>query len=293
MSKIKSHDSWKAKVHPAFLKIGKLWSDFHNSVRSSEGNGVTRNVREFRANVLQTRDELLKQYPELTPGWPSNHVRAASNRFLSERDVVLGILEWLCWRRTGQSLTVLLAEEKAGSLEAHDKVHRVRDDFWRAVHARQPVEPFKGNPDHCELLELGLNLGLKALTAEELAECFDELCPCGETHDADALKKLRVRVCKRLDAAYVGNLRTIPRRQRFAAYGAHGLTAKPYNWNAKGIRYVEISRHGERPECLIYPGGLVIAAKTSQFYQPKGFDRLLQAFRVESAAQLFGMFFPG
>jgi len=187
---------------------------------------------------------------------------------------------------------VLLAEEKAGSLEAHDKVQRVRNDFWRAMHARQSVEPFKRNPNHCDLLELGLNLGLKALTAEELADCFDEMCPCGEAHDADVLKKLRARVCGRLEAAYVGNLRTIPRRQRFAAYGTDELTAKSYNWVTKGIRYVEISQHGQRPECFVYTGGLVVAAQTSQFYRPEGLDRLVQAFGVETAAQLFGMFFP-
>lgn len=175
---------------------------------------------------------------------------------------------------------------------ARNKVQRVRDDFWRAVHARQSVEPFKGNPDHCELLELGLNLGLKALTAEELADCLDEVCPCGESHDADALKKLRTRLCERLDAAHVGNLRTIPRRQRFAIYGAHGLTAKSYNWEAKGIRHVEISRDGERPECLIDPNGNVIVADISPFYQPGGLDRLLEAFGVASPEQLFSMFFP-
>ena len=291
VSKIKRHDSWKARVHPAFLEIAKLWSDFQKSIPPSGASGAKRNAQQLRADVLRNRDELLKRYPELRPGSPSNHVRAASTRFPSDRDAALGFLEWLCWRRTGQSLTALLAEEKAGSLEAHDKVQRVRDDFWRAVHARQSVEPFKGNPDHCELLELGLNLGLKALTAEELADCLDEVCPCGESHDADALKKLRTRICERLDAAHVGNLRTIPRRQRFAIYGAHGLTAKSYNWEAKGIRHVEISRDGERPECLIYPNGDVIAADASRFYQPGGLDRLLEAFGVETPEQLFSMFF--
>jgi hypothetical protein len=49
------------------------------------------------------------------------------------------------------------------------------------------------------LLELGLHLGLKLLSAEELADCFDEVCPCGKTHNADALKKQRARVLKDLE----------------------------------------------------------------------------------------------
>jgi len=241
---------------------------------------------------LQTREDLLKRYPELRPGSPSNHITAASARFLSQRDNLTGILEWLCWRRFGQPLAILVAEDKAGNLEAHNKVHRLRDDLWHLVHGRGPIEPFKGNSRHSEIMELGLSLGLDALTDEELADCFDEFCTCGKAHDADALKKQRARVRKYLRAAHDQRLRAIPSRERFAVNGAHGLTARAYHWAAKGIRHVEVSQHGKQVECLIYPDGTVIAAETSQFYQPGGLDRLLQAFGVASAEQLFCMFFP-
>jgi len=191
----KGRGSWKAKVHPAFLEIAKLWGDLRR--------GTGGNSQEFRDKVRRARDELQRKYPELRPGSSSNHVQTASKPSLSEQDAAVGTLEWLCWRRTGQSLAVLVKEEKAGNLEAHKKVQRVRDDYWRATHARQSLEPFKENPDHCELLELGWNLRLRRLSAEELADCFDELCPCGEVHDPDALKKLRARVRKRFDSAYI------------------------------------------------------------------------------------------
>ncbi len=284
--------SWKEKVHPAFLGIAKLYRDSQKSLSKSGPNDVKRNAEKLRVQVSETREKLLKRYPELRPGLPSNHVTAASARFLSERDIVLGALEWLCWRRTGQPLAMLLSEEKAGNLEAHAKVVRVRDDFWRAVHGRGPVAPFKGNSDHSEIIELGSNLGLNKLTDEELADCFDEFCTCGKAHDADALKKQRARVRKQLQAAHDQRLRAIPSRQRFDACGAHGITARAYHWEAKGIRYVEISRRGEQPECLVYPDGVVIAVETSQFYRPDGLDRLLEAFGVDSPVQLFCMFFP-
>ncbi len=169
------HDSWKVKVHPAFLKIRKLWSDFQKGDLSSGPDGATRNALELRAEVVRFRDELLKQYPDLRPGSPSNHILAASKRFLTERDEAVGALEWLCWRRTGQPLGVLLEEEKAGSLVAHENIQRVRDDYWRAAHG-ESVEPFKTSADHGELMEIGLNLGLTALSDEELAACFDDLC---------------------------------------------------------------------------------------------------------------------
>lgn len=291
MTNRRAHESWKAKVHPALLEIASLWSDFQKSVLSSGPNGATGNAQEFRAKVRRTRDELLKKYPDLRPGSSSNHVLAASKPVLSEQDAAVGALEWLTWRRTGRPLAVLLAEEKAGSLEAHKGMQRVRDDSWRAIHG-ESIESFKGNPIHCELLELGFGLGLNALSAEELADCFDELCPCGESHDADALKKLRARVRVRFQASELEKLSATPQRQRFAVYGAHGLVAKPYNWEAKGIRHVEISQYGKRPECLIYSDGFAIGAKTSELCQPGGLDRLLEAFGVETAAQLFRMFFP-
>jgi hypothetical protein len=70
------------------------------------------------------------------------------------------------------------------------------------------------------------------------------------------------------------------------------LMARAYHWEAKGIRYVEISLRGEQPGCLVYPDGVVIAVETSQFYRLDGLDRLLEAFGVDSPVQLFSMFFP-
>src|SRR5262249_41634377 len=88
----KGQDSWKAKVHPAFLEIAKLWGDLRR--------GTAGNSQEFREKVRRTRDELLRKYPELKPGSSSNHVQTASKSSLSEQDAAVGTLEWLCWRRT-------------------------------------------------------------------------------------------------------------------------------------------------------------------------------------------------
>ncbi len=74
------------------------------------------------------------------------------------------MIEWLCWRRFGHALAALLAEQKAGNLEAHKRVLRVRDEFWRLVYGNAPGIPFKGNSNHSDIMELGLNLGLDRLT---------------------------------------------------------------------------------------------------------------------------------
>ena len=204
----------------------------------------------------------------------------------------MGILEWLCWRRFGQPLTPLVAEEKTGNLQAHDKVSRPRNDLWHLVYGRGSIEPFKGNSRHSEIMELGLNLGLDGLTDEELADCFDEFCRCGRDHDPDALKKQRARVHKQLEAARYENLRAIPGRHRFHAYGTRGIAARAYQSASREIHYVEVSQHGKQPECLVYRDGTAVAVENSQFYGPGGLDRLLEAFGVESPEQLFSMFFP-
>jgi len=284
--------SWKEKVHPAFLEIVRVHRNSQETLSGSAPHQIARHAQKLRAQVSQTREDLLKRYPELRPGSPSNHITAASARFLSQRDILTGILEWLCWRRFGQPLAILVAEDKAGNLEAHNKVRRLRDELWHLVHGRGPIEPFKGNSRHSEIMELGLSLGLDALTDEELADCFDEFCTCGKAHDADALKKQRARVRKQLETARYESLRAIPSRQRFGACGAHGITAKAYHWEAKGIRYVEVSQHGKQPECLIYPDGTAVAVENSQFWGLEGLARLLEAFGVESPEQLFSMFFP-
>jgi hypothetical protein len=284
--------SWKEKVHPAFLEILLVYRDSQENLPGSGPNQLTQNAQKLRARVLQTREDILKRYPELQPGSPSNHITVASARFTSQRDNLMGILEWLCWRRYKQPLSALAAEEKAGNLEAHKKVHRLKDDLWRLLHKRGLIEPFKGNSRHSELMELGLNLGLDTLTDEELADCFDEFCKCGKDHDPDALKKQRARVRKQLEAARHENLRAIPSRQRFHACGAHGIIARACQSAGKRIRYVEVSQHGRRPECLIYPDGTAVATENSQFYGTGGLDRVLDAFGVESPQHLFSMFFP-
>jgi hypothetical protein len=292
VKKREQQQSWKEKVHPAFLEILLIYRDSQENPPGSGPNQLTQNAQKARARVLQTKETLLKRYPELQLGSPSNHITVGSARFSSRRDNLMGILEWLCWRRFGQPLATLVAEEKTGNLEAHNKVSRLRDDLWHLVHGRGSIEPFKGNSRHSEIMELGLNLGLDALTDEELADCFDEFCRCGKDHDPDALKKQRARVRKQLEAARYESLRAIPSRQRFHACGAHGITARAYQSAGKRIRYVEVSQDGRQPECFIYPDGTAAANENSQFYGTEGLDRVLDAFGVESSQHLFSMFFP-
>lgn len=49
---------------------------------------------------------------------------------------------------------------------------------------------------HRELLEIARSLEIDDLVKEGLAEFFDDLCPCGKKHTAEAIRKLGKRVTK-------------------------------------------------------------------------------------------------
>lgn len=52
----------------------------------------------------------------------------------------------------------------------------------------------KTNLDHNLLVLFGLADGLGRLTSQELADFFDQFCPCGETHTSEVLRRL----CRKL-----------------------------------------------------------------------------------------------
>ena len=121
-------------------------------------------------------------------------LKSPTNRLLYSwsPDSRLNDLEHLHWRRHQEPLHQALARAQADDLDALGRVNRTNSDYlaWRRL---QPVKPFKIDPNHWTLFEIGFDLGLNKLSSEELADCFDAVCPCGRIHDADALKKQRAR----------------------------------------------------------------------------------------------------
>ena len=115
---------------------------------------------------------------------------------------------WVCWRQHGRSLKSLELDAASGNQSARDKLKSLSHLHieWKYGDVRLDQikfrrDRFKGNCDHNLLLEFGLSLGLDSLTESELADCFDELCACSQTHSAENLRKLRVRVIRALEAA--------------------------------------------------------------------------------------------
>jgi hypothetical protein len=81
--------------------------------------------------------------------------------------------------------------------KAYKKLMRVHEDYrrfrWGSSSDRLKM---KFNLTHFQIIIQGLDFGLKALNQEDLAECFDEICPCSKLHSSDYLKKLRTQIIK-------------------------------------------------------------------------------------------------
>jgi len=112
----------------------------------------------------------------------------------------------LCWYKYGKTIKELVQQSAAGSPKASTQLLNLMRDYdrWRfgKPHRRQSGSKFDLN--HHSLMTSGLDLGLDRLTADELADCFDELCSCGKEHSPENLRKLRERMIKALERIKTG-----------------------------------------------------------------------------------------
>jgi len=275
-------------VHPAFIEFGELHRKLAEAQKSPPSKR-SEAVRGVVAASAEKRDELLRRYPELSrPSWA--HVGGAGYKGPSSEEKVTHVLDWYFFKRFRIPLRLALEKESRGDLKAHKQIVRAKDEFWQLGHGLR-VAPFKVNETHSDLIEVGLNLGLGSLTAEELADCFDYLCPCGKEHDADALKKQRGRVKKQLQTAWENTWRLTPPRERFAVVGANGYIARPYR-PSKGTPYVEISRWGKGLEYIVQGSAISGYSEDCEFRFPEVISHLPAMFFLRSLEELFRMFFP-
>jgi len=169
---------------------------FKESIQAIEalGPGAPEKLRQEILDRLQGKvEEISARFPDLKS--PTQGLL-----YSSSSDIRLNDLEHLHWRRHGRPRHQDREAARADDLDAFGRMNRTHHDYMRSRRG-QKVKDFKIDSTHWTLLETGFDLGLQKLTSEELADCFDEVCPCGFPHDADALKKQRNRLRKLLKEA--------------------------------------------------------------------------------------------
>ncbi len=207
--KRKKRVDWKTKVHPAFIDIAKNYCELVEGIEKLKNEPNKAKFAELKDRALGRIVELSRRYRD----WPEGIDRIHSLIHVTEPTAPIeeavkqptsahfgALLEWLAWVRFGRPLWQLTQEDAAGNREASKMIERIIVEGNKLRYGEK-VPGFKRDLDHNALMERGLPLGLDKLTAEELADCFDEVCSCGQEHTGDALKKQRKRLIKAIEAA--------------------------------------------------------------------------------------------
>lgn len=200
----KPENAWRDKVHPFFVKA----AEFNRKVVILSRSDAP----EDRLEAVRLNDEGL---PKLLPEADFLHepMKAAGQirhigllKALAVAELPAGtsisrsefMCRWLCWFRFRKTLATLKREYQSGEPKAVEQMHKLALEFdrWKIGKVDPNRLEFKSNPDHFTLMNAGLGLGLENLTANELAACFAELCPCKEEHIPESLSKLRARILK-------------------------------------------------------------------------------------------------
>ena len=123
-----------------------------------------------------------------------------------------GNLPWDGWRldKYGKSIVELVQGDAAGDEKSSRQLLSVQKDYqdWRYGNLDVNKMHFKFDSHHILIMQAGLELGFRALSPAELADCYDEMCNCGNSHDPDNINKLRTRVVKIMDRL----VKTLPAR---------------------------------------------------------------------------------
>jgi hypothetical protein len=111
------------------------------------------------------------------------------------------VLGWLAFNKFGKSIGELIAGDASGDEKSSRQLLSVQRAYqdWRYGKLDIITTRFKLDSHHIQIMQAGLELGLRDLSPNELADCYDEVCNCGESHDSGNINKLRTRVIKIMD----------------------------------------------------------------------------------------------
>jgi len=221
--------SWKAKVRPQLLELAQIYKGYiqiceqiktmtpqqKEKFRGEEPDEKTKNRVREKMNLLasgQSEDQARGSEPfyaasisaaEGQPVFFENHgvfYDAAPNE-PSGNKWLLGMMEFIAEQRYARPLYQILEEDRIGVKESSDKIQRILQDAHQLRYG-EPVLAPKGKIDHRAIFDFGLGRGLEHLTAEELADFFDNFCPfCTAGHSPDALRRQRDGLTEQRKAA--------------------------------------------------------------------------------------------
>jgi hypothetical protein len=195
-------DRWRAKLHAVFFELAELNKEFEHRFaelrsKAKEGLSSARLEECFSRGVADLNEWFEEHLTDINQRYaPMPYNPLAFGYFTLDTPISdgQGLAEYLHFHRHGEALRVTAADDALGDLEAYDKIARTGKELRQVLHGKGPIKSFQENPIHRQLLQILICFEKEALTAEELAECFDHFCACGKDHDADNLRKMRNRL---------------------------------------------------------------------------------------------------
>jgi hypothetical protein len=205
-------DSWRDKLYPIFFEIAdvnsnfeKRWAQLQTDCRqglNTAGSDVSPETRnEIMARFLKGKAELESWIQEKLIDIDSRHKPipynpVAYSYFTLDQPIsdAEGLRQYLHFHRHGESMQVSKEKDAQGDIEAWDKISRTERDSRILAFGKGPIAPFQEDVVHRQLLQSVICYERERLTAEELVQCFDKHCACGEkNHNPDSLRKMRGR----------------------------------------------------------------------------------------------------
>jgi hypothetical protein len=199
---------WHQRVDPAFLRY---WSDkkksgrFPGGQRAQELDKAAAKLDSSVWGVLQSAilrpldiELNSKNEPRRTSPGHGESIDLPEN---PESSPIFRKLVFLKHGITFRELIWQLSQldvDKVKRVAAHKKLMSVHRDYWRLQSGGRFTDlKLKFSFEHLDLIASGMDFGLDKLDAYELAECLDQICPCGRAkHSSAYAKKLRTWIKK-------------------------------------------------------------------------------------------------
>jgi hypothetical protein len=200
--------NWREKVHPFFVRM----LEYNNQVMKLHMSPNEADRKEAQRLTRDPPPDLAEEAVRMHDVIPSSD-RPQHDAYLSifgiagtpeggkmpeEDQVALG---WLAFNKFGKSIVDLIRGDAAGDEKSSRQLLSVQKAYqdWRYGKLDINKMRFKFDSHHIQMMQAGLELGLRNLSPAELADCYDEMCNCGKPHEPENIKKLRTRVVEIMD----------------------------------------------------------------------------------------------
>ncbi len=199
--------NWREKVHPFFIRM----LEYNNQVAKLRASPNEADQKEAQRLTQELPPELAAEADRMHDAIPPSE-RPQADAYLSIFGMVDApqggtvwqgqmALGWIAFNKFGKSIGELIQGDADGDEKSSRQWLSVQKAFqdWRYGKLDLNKMRFKLDSHHYQIMQAGLELGLRGLTPAELADCYDELCNCGGAHDPENMSKLRNRVIKIMD----------------------------------------------------------------------------------------------